>query len=104
MTKIALLIRILSSTIFQKQEKWAVLFEFCFKKGKFGPRVQDSIDEYVEIFKHVKIECSSSGKMGKVNVQKWFQDVFEPDVREGEGNILLLDSFGGPGENAKCLL
>ena len=79
------------------------LILFQERKGKFGPRVQESIDEYVEIFKHVKIECSSSGKMGKANVQKWFPDVFGPDVREGEGNILLLDSFGRQGENAKLL-
>lgn len=58
-------------------------------KGKFGPRVQETM------FKHrdILITCTESGKMTKKIMDQWYRDiVFKSHALHN--NILLLDSYG----------
>lgn len=60
------------------------------KNGVFGSVVKK------RIFSHetINVVCTTSGKMGKAEVQSWYNDILKPSLPDGK-NILLLDSFSG---------
>lgn len=62
--------------------------------GKFGPRVQKSVDEYAEKYTNVVITSSKSGKLTTALYRDFLTDVLKPYVKE-EKFLLLIDSWGG---------
>lgn len=55
--------------------------------GKFGSRVQTTVDNLVRDYRNVYVLASSSGKMSSDLIQQWHRDVLAPRVRhEPHGN------------------
>lgn len=62
--------------------------------GKFGPRVQKTVDEYAQKYKNVIITSSKSGKLTTGLYIDFLQDCLKPYVGK-EQFLLLIDSWGG---------
>lgn len=62
--------------------------------GKFGPRVQEKIDQLCDKFKNVHVTCSKSGKLSTNLYDNYLENVLKPYVNENKF-LLILDGWTG---------
>lgn len=74
-------------------------FYICFQESdeKFGPRIQDEINEAVQVVGGIAVvEASKSGKMTNAHADSWLENCFQVDVNENKAEtLLLLDAWSG---------
>lgn len=62
--------------------------------GKFGPRIQEHINNLQQKYKNISIMCSKSGKLSTYLFKAYLTNVLQPYVGEKKFT-LILDSWGG---------
>lgn len=63
------------------------------KDGKFGPIVAEAVRKAMVRYPSVIVDCSSSGKMTRSNLENFAEKVLTVEL--GERNLLIQDSFSG---------
>ena len=62
--------------------------------GKFGPRIQDQMNQLQQMYKNTYIVCSKSGKLSSQLFQLYLTEILRPYVIDNDF-YLILDTWGG---------